>query len=161
MEISTPLNSDPEKSGRFDDCTGTDATSADIHTHSTSTVGYGPNFLQIRQPAAPVFIMGMTDIIAGRRSFATNFTFTSHNMFSLQGCYSLNRIFLPPPAKKSKLFSSSSGYTPSSTRQTENSGGHYPFSAHYYPLIKRYKYRQAGIYLHRCLSYKDYKEEKI
>lgn len=109
MEIPTPLNSDPKKSGRFDNCTGTDATSADILTHSTSTAGYGPNFLQIRQPAAPVFIMGMTDIIAGRRSFTTNFTFTSHDIFSLQGCYSLNRIFLPLPAKKSKLFSSRVG----------------------------------------------------
>ena len=109
MKIPTPLNSDPEKSGRFDDCTGTDATSADIQTHSTSTLGYGPNFLQIRQPAPPVFIMGMTDIIARRRSFTTNFTFTSHDIFSLQGCYSLNRIFLPLPAKKSKLFSSRVG----------------------------------------------------
>lgn len=111
MEIPTPLNSDPEKSGRFDNCPGTDTTSADIHTYSTSTVGYGPNFLQIRQPAAPVFIMGMTNIIAGRRSFTTNFTSTSHDIFSLQGSYSLNRIFLPLPTKKCKLFSSSVGCT--------------------------------------------------
>jgi hypothetical protein len=122
MEISTPLNSDPEKSGRFDDSPGTNATSADPHTHSTSAVGYVPNFLQIRQPAAPVFIMGMTDIIAGRRSFTTNFTSTSHDIFSLQGCYSSNRIFLPLPTKKSKLFSSSVGHRSSPAGQSDSTG---------------------------------------
>jgi len=101
---------DPKKSGRFDDCAGTDATGTDTNTYSASTVGYSPNFLQVGQPAAPVLIMGMADIIARRRSFSTNFTYTSHDIFSLQGGYSLNRIFLPLPKKKSKLFSSNSGY---------------------------------------------------
>ncbi len=85
MEISTPQKCDQKRSGRFNNCTGTDAPGADIHTHSSSAFGDSPNFLQIRQPAAPVFIMSVTDIITRCRSFTTNFTFTSHDIFSLQG----------------------------------------------------------------------------
>lgn len=35
--------------------------------------------LQIREPAAPVFIVSMAYIIAGYRSFATDFTFFCHD----------------------------------------------------------------------------------
>jgi hypothetical protein len=35
--------------------------------------------LQIREPAAPVFIVGMAYIVTGHRSFAAYFTFFCHD----------------------------------------------------------------------------------
>jgi len=159
--ISTPLITDLKWSGRLDNCTGADATGTDTNTCSTSAIGYHPNFLQIRQPPSPVFIMGMADIISRRRSFSTYFTYTSHNIFSLQGVYSLNRIFLLLPPKKSKFFSSKSGNKARTGETAARHVEHYPFTALCYPLIKRRKYRKAGIFLKRSLTYKYYKEEKI
>jgi len=115
--------------------------------------------------------MGMADIISSRRSFATNFTYTSHNIFSLQAVYSLNRIFLLLKLKKSKFFSSKSRnkattenpavQIPSCRQKRCFLPEDYPITAPCYPLIKRRKYRNAGIFLKRVLTYKDNMEEKI
>ena len=41
--------------------------------------GDHPNFLQIGQPPTAGFIMGVTDIITGRRALATDSTNTGHD----------------------------------------------------------------------------------
>jgi hypothetical protein len=47
--------------------------------HRVAALGGHSDPLQIREPAPPGLIVGMADIIAGYRPFATDFTFFCHD----------------------------------------------------------------------------------
>jgi hypothetical protein len=47
--------------------------------NAVAALGGHSNPLQIGEPAAPGFIMGMADVITGYRPLAANFTFFSHD----------------------------------------------------------------------------------
>ena len=68
---------------RLDNGPGADAAGTGHDPDGLPAFGYGPNLLDIGHPAAAGFVMGMADIITGYRAFATDFTFTSHCLFSL------------------------------------------------------------------------------
>jgi hypothetical protein len=77
----------------FDNGSGTDAAGAGRYPDNTACIGYCPYFLQIGQPASPVLVMGMTDMIAGRRTFSAYFTFSRHDIFSSKkGIFSESHI---------------------------------------------------------------------
>jgi hypothetical protein len=62
---------------RFTDRSGTNTAGTD--THPLGTTGRGnSDSLQIRQPAATIFIMGVADIITGNRFFSADLTLASH-----------------------------------------------------------------------------------
>jgi hypothetical protein len=46
--------------------------------HGVAAFGGHSYPLQVREPAPPVFVVGMTYIVAGHRAFATDFTFFCH-----------------------------------------------------------------------------------
>ena len=69
-------------SGRFNNSTGTDTAGTGLHMHGGTITGYHMNSLQIGQPAATGFIMGVANVVSGSGTFATNFTITSHDIFS-------------------------------------------------------------------------------
>ena len=64
--------------GRFDDRSGAQTTGAYHHTAYFAGVFLRSYFLQIRVETAFGFVVGMADIVAGRRLFATNFTLLAH-----------------------------------------------------------------------------------
>ncbi len=71
----------------FDNGTGPNTPGAGVYPHDLSFIGNRSYFLDIRQPTPTVLVMGMTDVIAGSRTFATDFTLSGHNIFSSQGVF--------------------------------------------------------------------------
>ena len=65
-------------SGRFDYSSGTDTAGAGINANGAAIAGDHADTLQVGQPAATGFIMGVADVVSGGRAFATNFTITGH-----------------------------------------------------------------------------------
>ena len=47
--------------------------------YGVASLGGHSDPLQIREPASPVFIVGMADMITGYRPFATDLTFFCHD----------------------------------------------------------------------------------
>lgn len=74
-------------SGRFDYSTGTDAAGASIDPSSPATVSYGPDFLQVWQPATTILIVRVAYVVTGNWTFSTNFTYAGHDIFSLNGIH--------------------------------------------------------------------------
>ena len=77
---------------RFNNSARPDTTRAGVYPHDLSAVGNRPYFLNIRQPTPTIFIVGMTDVIPGSRTFSTNFTFSGHDIFSSQGVFFVNFV---------------------------------------------------------------------
>jgi len=74
------LMASPERKGmlcRLQNAVGLDTGGADLHAHCSS-INAGTHILEIRQPAPPGAVMGVTDIISCDRLLAADFTHSSH-----------------------------------------------------------------------------------
>ena len=67
----------------FDHPIRSNATSANANSFGF-TIHQGSHSLQIGQPTSLRFVVGMTDIVSGRRSFATDFTDAGHMRATLK-----------------------------------------------------------------------------
>ena len=65
---------------RFDNFPGTQTTGADPYMYGVAALGSHSDALQIGQPAPPVFIMGMADIVACHRPLTAYFAFLCHDL---------------------------------------------------------------------------------
>jgi hypothetical protein len=82
MNFSGMRQFDKKLSG-FDNFPGAQTSGAYPDMHRITTLGGHSNFLQVREPAPPVLVMGMAYMITGYRSLATDFTFFCHDKNSL------------------------------------------------------------------------------
>jgi hypothetical protein len=73
--------------------------------HGPAVGGHHPNPLQIGQPATTGLVVGVADVVTGRRAFAADFTITGHDNISSKNSIFNNRPYYPRTMKNQVLFS--------------------------------------------------------